>query len=70
MSNNSKVTIRDIYDIVERVEAKIDKRLEKLEYQVDANTGFRNQMLAIAGVIGAIAGGAISIFWDTVTGEK
>lgn len=69
MTTNNKATIQDVYNIVNRLEDKMDARLISVEKQCDRNTGFINRAIGIGGIIGAVVGGAISIFWNKVNGE-
>lgn len=41
------VTLRDIYDVVERMESKIDKRLTGLEKRVDVVENFNSRVVGI-----------------------
>lgn len=67
---NTKVTLRDVYAVVNRLEDKMDERLKFIEQCVDKNTYFRYRILGVAGVIGAVAGGAISVMWNKVSGKE
>lgn len=70
MAKNNRVTLKDVYEVVNRLEDKMDTRLKDLEDRVETNESFRNRFLGIAAVIGAFAGGAASIFWERITGKK
>ena len=67
MTMNGKVTLRDVYDVVNRLEDKMDTRLKEIERCVEQNTNFRYKLLGCAGVIGAVAGGAVSVVWEKLT---
>jgi len=65
---NNKVTLRDVYDLVERktnsLETKFEHKIEKLEIQIDCNTDFRNQLVGKMTVIFVVIGTAINFVWD------
>jgi len=73
MTSNGRATIQNVYDIVnkrfDRLEDKMDRRLVHIETCVDRNTAFRYRILGISGIIGAMAGGAVSLFWEKITGK-
>ena len=70
MVNNNRATIQDVYVIVNRLEDKLDKRLCDLDHRVDRLENFQSYIVGVAGVIGAIAGGAISVTWQKIIGKQ
>ena len=63
--------VKEIADQIQKLIAdKMDKRLKFIESCVDRNTYFRYRVLGVAGIIGAIAGGAISVMWNKVSGKE
>ena len=56
--NNGKVTLRDIYEIVDRLETKMDKRLCVVEEKVNGLESFRDNLKGQLALITA----AISAF--------
>jgi hypothetical protein len=67
---NNKISLKDIYEIVNRLEDKMDRRLLILENRVDILEEFKGKVLGIAGFIGALAGSVISVIWNSITGKK
>ena len=65
---NEKVTLRDIYDAIGALEAKItnryDHKIETLEVCVDENTDFRNQLVGKMTVIFFVIGVAVNWICD------
>ena len=67
---NDKVTLRDVYDAVNSLEAKMTHRVEKLEVCVDDNTNFRNQLIGKMTVIFAVIGISVNWLWDIFVNKK
>ena len=67
MKNN--ITLRDVYEIVERLEVKIDNRITKIEDKVDKLEGFENRVYGIAGLISLAIGSGIAFIWNKVFGK-
>ena len=59
---NSKVTLKDIYDVVNRLEDKTDKRMCAIEARVDILEDFKGRVMGIAAIIGSIFGALVSWF--------
>jgi hypothetical protein len=66
MTNNDRVTIRDVYNQVAGLEKKLGERIDKVEIEVDANTTFRNQLIGKITVIVALLGIGINWLWDSL----
>ena len=66
---NKRITLKDVYDVVNRLEDKVDRRLVILECRVDKLENFKTRVITAAGIIGAVAGGLISWVWDKITGQ-
>jgi len=64
---NGKVTLRDIYEVVNRLEEKQDERLEKLENRVDTLENFRDRLLGIATVVGLFTGVVATWIWKKIS---
>ena len=66
--SNERVTLRDVYDAIGDLEAKIDKRYEArflhIETTVEENTTFRNQLIGKITVLFAVVGLGINFLWD------
>lgn len=67
MSNN--VTIRDVYDLIEKLDAKLERRFTRVEERVDELENFKSMALGMFAVIGLFTGGLISWVWRKITGE-
>lgn len=67
MTTNGKVTLKDIYEIVNRLEDKMDERLCSVEKRVDILEDFKSRILGIATIISVISGAVFSWFWERVT---
>ena len=65
---NSKVTLKDIYDVMNRLEDKMDKRLSDIEGRVDILEDFKSRILGIAAIIAAFTGTVTAWIWKKVTG--
>jgi len=64
--DNSSVTLRDIYEIVERLETRMGSRIEKTETRVDGLESFQSKMVGISLVISSLIGIAGSWFWNKI----
>ena len=70
MTNGSKVTLRDIYEAINALEAKMTHRMEKVEGDVEENTTFRNQLIGKMTVIFAVIGVSVNLLWDYIFNNK
>ena len=68
MTSRDSVSLRDIYEAVERVEDKMTKRIEKVESDVNVLQGFQNRALRVVGVISLFASAIASFIWDKIIG--
>ena len=59
---NSKVSLKDIYEVVNRLEDKMDKRLCDVEKRVDILEDFKGRILGMSAVVGSIFGALVSWF--------
>ena len=70
MTNNNRPTLKDVYNVVNRLEDKMDKRLQGIEDDVECNTAFRNQLTGrvamIAGVIGVVVNIVLNWFFRRI----
>lgn len=67
MPRRDDVSLRDIYDAVNGLEAKMVKRFENVEEDVDGLKAFQNRTLGILGVFTAVFSLAINWVWDKLT---
>jgi hypothetical protein len=70
MTRDDSVSLRDIYEAVQRVEDKMTKRIEKVECDIDTLQGFQNRTIGIASVISTFVGVVVSYIWSRIIGEK
>lgn len=64
-----RVTLRDVYEVMNRIEAKFEKRLDSVEEDIEKIKSFQNKALGIMSVITIFASGASSFIWNKVTGK-
>lgn len=71
-----RVTLRDVYEIMERVEAKVDKKVTSLEAslkeqgeKIDRLEAFSNRALGVLAVGSAFVSLAASWIWTRILGE-
>ena len=61
------VTLRDVYDAVNRIEDKLTKRIDIVEEDVDELQSFQNRILGIATVLSVFISGAATFVWEKIT---
>lgn len=66
MSRES-ITLRDVYEAVNRVEDKMDRRFTPLESRVDNLEDFKGRALGVLGVISFIGSAIFSWAWNKIT---
>lgn len=64
--SKSNVTLRDIYDIVDRLENKVDERLEKIEQRTSVLERFQEKVMVYGALSVALVGFAGALFKDLV----
>lgn len=64
------VTLRDVYEAINKLEDRMAHRIEKIETDVDQNTTFRNQLIGKMTVIFAIIGVGVNWAWDIFVNRK
>jgi len=69
MNDRDNVSLRDIYEAVERVEEKMSKRIEKVECDVNDLQAFQNKALGILSVVSLFASAIASFIWDKISGK-
>ena len=67
---NNNATTQDVYNIVNRLEDKIDRRLKEIANDVERNSEFRNQMMGRMAIIAGVIGLVINIAMDWFLGKK
>ena len=66
---NTKITLNDIYQVVNRLEDKIDERLKDVEVRIDKVEDIQSRVIGGVAVVGLFVGGAITWFWDKIRGR-
>ena len=66
MNDKDSVSLRDIYEAVERVEDKMTKRIEREECDVNALQAFQNKALGVIGIASAFASAIASFIWSKI----
>jgi len=69
MNDRDNVSLRDIYEAVERVEEKMSKRIEKVECDVNDLQAFQNKALGLLSVVSLFASAIASFIWDKISGK-
>ena len=67
MTNGNKVTLKDIYEVVNRLEEKMDKRMCHAEERIDILEDFKSRILGIATIVSVISGAVFSWLWERLT---
>ncbi len=67
--NEDRVTLRDIYGALNRIEDKLEKRIEDLEAEVGVLKAFQNKALGILSIISVFVGLASTYIWNKVTNQ-
>lgn len=68
--SSDKVTLRDIYDLLDRLETKIDKRVEKIETDIEDIRAFQNKALGILGIAATFISLSATYVWNKVIGVE
>ena len=66
---NGKVTLKDIYEVMYRLEDKMDKRMCAMEQRVDILEDFKSKILGIATIVSVVSGAIFSWLWEKLTKE-
>lgn len=61
------VTLRDIYEAVNRLEDKFDKRLKDVEEDIDKLESFQNKALGVAAVLSSFISLIATFIWNKLT---
>ena len=69
MTMNNRIMIQDIYDVVNRLEDKLDKRLEKVEGRIDSLEDFKGRITGISVVVSVFAGTVSGWIWERLSGK-
>lgn len=63
------VTLKDIYDVVNRLEDKVDCRLTAVEKSVDELQSFQNKVLGIASIAAIFVSAIVTYVWNRIVGK-
>jgi len=69
MPQSSYQLLKDTYEAIGRLEAKMDERICNLEKRTGILESFMGKVLTIAAIAGSISGVVITWFWDKITGK-
>ena len=64
------VSLRDIYDAIEKLEHRIGERFERIEGRVSIIEAFQNKALGVLTIVTAFISVAATYVWNKVTGDK
>ena len=67
MTNGNRVTLKDIYEVCNRLEEKMDKRMCHAEERIDILEDFKSRILGIATIVSVISGAVFSWLWERLT---
>lgn len=69
MTKNGRVSLRDVYDVVNDLRTETNHRIELLENKVDDLQSFKSRMFGIGTVLVVVISGLSSWVWSKVTGN-
>ena len=63
-----KISLRDIYNAVNSLEEKLDRRFLKVEEDIENLKDFKGRLTGIMAIVSLIASGAFSYIWKKIEG--
>jgi len=69
-TTNGKISLRDVYEIVYRLEDKLDKRMCHIEDRVDNLEDFKSRILGVTAFVSAFVGSIAAWTWNRITGGQ
>lgn len=63
------VTIKDVYDLVERLETKMSKRFDENEKDIEELQNFKSRLAGQLSLISVISGAASAWIWQKISGQ-
>lgn len=69
MNAEERVTLRDIYDVVNRLEDKFDGRLKAVEQDVEDIKTCQNRAIGIASVLASFVSLIATFIWNKLTNQ-
>lgn len=64
------ITLQDVYNVVNRLEDKMDTRLKEIERRQDDQDNFRNKTMGVLGVFSVFVNLAATWIWGKVLGSS
>ncbi len=64
-----QITLKDIYEVVNRLEDKTDRRLQDVEIRLDKVEDMQSKIIGAVSIVGLFVGGAVTWVWDKVRGK-
>lgn len=64
-----EITLKDVYEAINRVEDKLDKRIEKLEMRVSSLERFEHKVAAIVSFLAVFFTLAANYVWNRFFGK-
>jgi hypothetical protein len=64
--SDERITLRDIYDAVNRLEDKLSKRIDGQDKKIERLEGFQNKALGIISIIMLLFSSLVTYFWNRV----
>lgn len=68
--SSEKITLRDIYDVVNRLEDKVDKRITNVEDDIKELKSFQSRAMGVASVMAAFVSLIATFIWNRITGQN
>lgn len=67
---SEKVTLRDVYDIVNKLDEKLDRRFVEMDRRVDAIESFKNKALGVASIFAIFSSVVTTYIWERLVGKQ
>lgn len=69
MSDGNNVTLKDVYDAVNRLEDKFEKRIKPIETDVNELQKFQNRAMGVLTVFSTFIGLIATFVWNRIIGS-
>lgn len=67
--SEERVTLKDVYEVVNRIEDKMSQRIAETERRVDILESFQSRTLGVLSIITVFISLAATWVWGKITGE-
>lgn len=67
--SGDRITTKDVYEVVNRLEDKLDRRLNSMEERIDKNESFRERAIAVGSVFVIFSNLLATWIWDRLMGR-